>query len=210
MKSSIRRNAAAVAICLAMAGLATPALSAVGQSEAAKMVAQTFDVQVLRVRAGQLGGRGVWLITVMNRGGDFNTAFQVNTLAVDQGVHPSARKFNAGQKVIFWLVILGGLSLSLSGLSLLFPFSMPLFDATYSLLGLGAVTPIEEMQLAQLWHAIVGLVLIVAIIAHIYIGSLGMEGAFDAMGSGQVDENWAREHHNIWVAEAKGETRPAE
>ncbi len=85
MKSSIRRNAVTVAMCLAMAGLATPALSAVGQSEAAKMVAQTFDVQVLRVRAGQFGGRGVWLITVMNRGGDFNTAFQVNTLAVDQG-----------------------------------------------------------------------------------------------------------------------------
>jgi formate dehydrogenase subunit gamma len=41
--------------------------------------------------------------------------------------------------------------------------------------------------------------LTVLIIAHIYIGTIGMEGAFDAMGSGKVDENWAREHHNLWV-----------
>jgi formate dehydrogenase subunit gamma len=57
----------------------------------------------------------------------------------------------------------------------------------------------QEMQLAQVWHAIVGLVLTAIIIAHIYIGTIGMEGAFDAMGSGEVDENWAREHHNLWV-----------
>jgi len=57
------------------------------------------------------------------------------------------------------------------------------------------------MQLSQLWHAILSLVLIAIIIAHIYIGWIGMEGAFDAMGTGQVDENWAREHHNLWAAE---------
>jgi formate dehydrogenase subunit gamma len=44
-----------------------------------------------------------------------------------------------------------------------------------------------------------GLVLMVVIIAHIYIGTIGMEGAFDAMGSGEVDENWAREHHSVWL-----------
>ncbi|MDP6604262.1 MAG: formate dehydrogenase subunit gamma, partial [Rhodospirillales bacterium] len=66
----------------------------------------------------------------------------------------------------------------------------------------------QEMQLAQMWHGVVALVMIVIIIAHIYIGSLGMEGAFDAMGTGMVDENWAREHHDLWVAEIEGE--PAE
>ena len=45
----------------------------------------------------------------------------------------------------------------------------------------------QEMQLAQLWHAVMGLFLTVVIIAHIYIGTIGMEGAFDAMGSGEVD-----------------------
>ena len=70
------------------------------------------------------------------------------------------------------------------------------------------VGPIAEMQLSSVWHAIIGLVLIAVIIAHIYICSLGMEGAFDAMGSGRVDINWAREHHNIWVAETRGEPSP--
>jgi formate dehydrogenase subunit gamma len=59
----------------------------------------------------------------------------------------------------------------------------------------------QEMQFAQAWHAIVGLVLTAIIIGHIYIGTIGMEGAFDAMGSGDVDENWAREHHDLWVRE---------
>ncbi len=58
--------------------------AAVTQSQAVKMVEEAFDVEVLRARAGQIDGRQVWLLTVMNRGGDFNTAFQVNTLAVDQ------------------------------------------------------------------------------------------------------------------------------
>ena len=42
------------------------------------------------------------------------------------------------------------------------------------------------------------------ILGHIYIGSVGMEGAFAAMGDGQVDENWAREHHGLWVAGSEG------
>ena len=66
--------------------------------------------------------------------------------------------------------------------------------------------PHEEMQLAHLWHAIVATTMIIAIVAHIYIGSVGMEGAFDAMGNGQVDLEWARQHHDLWVEEeeAKG------
>ena len=54
-----------------------------------------------------------------------------------------------------------------------------------------------------------------AIIGHIYIGSLGMEGAIDAVASGQVDLNWAKEHHSLWVEEEMtkgnvGNTQPAE
>ncbi len=129
-----------------------------------------------------------------------------------KGVHPPSRKFNAGQKILFWIVVLGGLSLTFSGISLLFPFEISMFSATFAALnvfGLNLPTdmgPIQEMQLSHLWHTVVGIVLIAVIVAHIYIGSLGMEGAFDAMGTGQVDENWAREHHSLWVAEMKGET----
>ena len=128
--------------------------------------------------------------------------------------HPPSRKFNAGQKVIFWVVILGGASLSLSGIALLFPFTLSWWQGTFSALnviGLNlptAITPMEEQQLSQIWHAFVGVVMIGIIIGHIYIGSLGMEGAFAAMGSGQVDENWAREHHSVWVAEVRGEPIP--
>ena len=55
--------------------------------------------------------------------------------------------------------------------------------------------------------------MIVVIVAHIYIGSIGMEGAFDAMGTGQVDLNWAKEHHSLWVEEVQeqqGRRAPAE
>ena len=131
-----------------------------------------------------------------------------------KGVHPPAKKFNAGQKLIFWSVIVLGGSISVSGLSLLFPFEMPMFSATFAKMNALGITemlgmeplrtvlaPQEEMQLAQLWHTIVSCVLILIIIAHIYIGSVGMEGAYDAMGSGEVEEQWAREHHSLWLDE---------
>jgi formate dehydrogenase subunit gamma len=134
--------------------------------------------------------------------------------------HPPAKKFNAGQKVIFWSVILFGASISISGLSLLFPYEMPLFAKTFAILndigipqwiGFGSLpeqlSPQEEMQFAQAWHAIVAFVLMAIIIAHIYIGSVGMEGAYDAMGSGEVDEAWAHQHHSIWLEEVLEEEK---
>jgi formate dehydrogenase subunit gamma len=130
------------------------------------------------------------------------------------GVHPPARKFNAGQKIIFWLTILGGVSVSLSGWALLFPFSTSFMTQTFDLFNLVGLHPSEwfglpeppyspmmEQQMNQVWHGIMALFLTAVIVAHIYIGTVGMEGGFDAMGSGEVDLNWAREHHNLWVEE---------
>ncbi len=138
------------------------------------------------------------------------------------GGHPPAKKFNAGQKLIFWSVILLGGSISVSGVSLLFPFELPLFAKTFAMLnvtglpemlGFGilpeTLTPHEEMQYAQLWHAIVSFVLMSIILAHIYIGSVGMEGAYDAMGTGMVEEQWAKEHHSLWVEEVQKREREA-
>lgn len=132
--------------------------------------------------------------------------------------HPPAKKFNAGQKLIFWSVIVLGTSISATGVALLFPFELHMFAGTFekmnswgisNLLGLGELrtdlAPHEEMQYAQLWHAIVSFVLMAIILAHIYIGSVGMEGAYDAMGSGEVEEQWAREHHSIWADEVIAE-----
>ena len=110
-----------------------------------------------------------------------------------KGNHPPSAKFNAGQKILFWVVILSGVALFVTGLSMLFPFYW---------FGL------QDMQLVNLIHVIVSLVAIAVILGHIYIGSIGMQGAFDAMGTGEVDENWAREHHSVWVAEVKGEPIP--
>ncbi|MEO3416987.1 formate dehydrogenase subunit gamma [Roseovarius sp. CAU 1744] len=134
-----------------------------------------------------------------------------------EGKHPPAKKFNAGQKLIFWSVIIFGASISASGLSLLFPFELPMFAKTFAilndtglagLLGYGELptqlAPHEEMQYAQLWHSIIAFALMAIIFAHIYIGSIGMEGAYDAMGSGEVDEQWAREHHSLWLEEVQG------
>lgn len=123
-----------------------------------------------------------------------------------RGSHPPAEKFNAGQKILFWLVILFGISVSLSGLALLFPFTFSWFSGTFAFLNLFGLhlptdlAPLQETQLSQLWHAAVALLFVAVIVAHIYIGTLGMEGAFEAMGSGKVDANWAREHHRLWAA----------
>lgn len=108
--------------------------------------------------------------------------------------HPPAQRFNAGQKGVFWVVVLGGAIMAISGYVLMFPF--------YG-------TNIANMQSAQVFHGVVGVLFIAAIFAHIYIGTLGMEGAFEAMGSGDVDLNWAKEHHSLWVEEEMGKSSPA-
>jgi formate dehydrogenase subunit gamma len=107
------------------------------------------------------------------------------------GEHPPAKRFNAGQKGIFWIVMIGGFLMSLSGWFLLFPY-IP--------------ANVTALQFWTVIHAVIAMLFIAAMLAHIYIGSIGMEGAFDAMGTGEVDINWAKEHHALWVAEeqAKG------
>ncbi len=59
------------------------------------------------------------------------------------------------------------------------------------------------MQTAQVLHGCVGALFIAAMLAHIYIGTIGMEGAFEAMGTGEVDENWAKQHHALWLEQEK-------
>jgi formate dehydrogenase subunit gamma len=114
--------------------------------------------------------------------------------------HAPAGRFNLGEKVVYWLSLTAGLAVSISGFLLLFPF--------YE-------TNIAEMQLAQVVHAVAAVLFIALILAHIYIGTLGMEGAFEAMGTGEVDFNWAKEHHDVWLAEQlekrnAGHSAPAE
>ena len=65
------------------------------------------------------------------------------------------------------------------------------------------------MQAAQLIHAGSALLFMALIAAHIYIGSIGMEGALDSMKTGYVDEAWAMEHHEDWYREVKAERHAA-
>jgi formate dehydrogenase subunit gamma len=100
--------------------------------------------------------------------------------------HPPARRFNAGEKLVFWLALAAGAAVAASGLLLLFPFYL---------------TNIAGMQIAQVMHSVIAMLFIALILGHIYIGTIGMEGAFEAMWTGEVDLNWAKEHHRQWLEE---------
>jgi formate dehydrogenase subunit gamma len=102
--------------------------------------------------------------------------------------HPPAGRFNAGEKLVFWFALGAGAAVIVSGYLLMFPFY---------------VTDIAGMQIAQTVHAIVAVLFVAVILGHIYIGTLGMEGAFEAMGEGTVDLNWAKEHHSLWSEEMR-------
>jgi formate dehydrogenase subunit gamma len=111
------------------------------------------------------------------------------------GDDPPAGHFNAGQKMIYWIVVLGGGAMAITGYLLMFPFY---------------ATDISGMQLAQIVHGTVAVLFVAVMLAHIYIGTIGMEGAFEAMGTGEVDVNWARQHHSLWVEEEQARTGPNE
>jgi formate dehydrogenase subunit gamma len=141
----------------------------------------------------------VFLIFLMWIAGNIPNRVDMEWLKRGGGIirhdHPPAYRFNAGQKMIYWIVVLGGAAVAASGYVLMFPF--------YG-------TDIASMQIAQIAHAIVAVLFVAAMIGHIYIGTVGMEGAFEAMGRGTVDLNWAKEHHNLWLEEENARTGPNE
>ena len=149
---------------------------------------------------------GVVLMFLMWLGQNFPTAADVEWLKAGGGMgkghtNAPAHKFNAGQKILFWLIVLASTAMIISGFMLLFPF--------YYGLGVG------DMELAEIFHGVVAMLFIALILAHIYLGTLGEEGAFEAMGTGDVDVNWAKDHYNLWVEEESGRgasarTQPAE
>ena len=109
--------------------------------------------------------------------------------------HVPSGRFNAGEKVWFWGgVVVLSVIVAWSGLILLFPN----FDQTRAV-----------MQQAHIWHAVAAVIYIALSLGHIYLGTLGVEGAYQAMRTGYVDEVWAREHHEIWYHEVKSGSRAA-
>jgi len=140
---------------------------------------------------------GVVLIFLMWIGGNIPNKLDLVWIKRGGGLighdHPPARRFNAGQKGIYWIVVIGGGLVAVTGYQLMFPFY---------------VSGIEGMQIAQIVHSVVAVLFIAAMLAHIYIGTIGMEGAFEAMGSGEVDVNWAREHHSLWLDQELARSGP--
>lgn len=109
-----------------------------------------------------------------------------------------SHRFNAGEKVVFWAgVFLLGIVVLASGLVLdkLVP---------------GLVYERSTMQVAHMVHDIATLLMMALFIGHIYIGTIGMEGAYAGMKTGYVDETWAREHHEYWYDDVKAGRIPAQ
>ena len=108
-----------------------------------------------------------------------------------------SHRFNAGEKVVFWAGVFGlGLIVVASGLVL---------DKIIPFLGYER----GMMQVAHMVHAVATLLMMAMFIGHIYMGTIGMEGAFKAMKTGYVDETWAKEHHELWHNDIKAGKIPA-
>ncbi len=100
-----------------------------------------------------------------------------------------AGRFNGGEKTWFWFgVTLLGIVVGATGLVLNFPN----FAQTR-----------EIMQQANVIHAVAAVIFVAASLGHIYLGTVGMKGAYEAMRTGYVDETWAKEHHQVWYEEVK-------
>jgi formate dehydrogenase subunit gamma len=110
------------------------------------------------------------------------------------GEHIPSDKFNAGEKLWFWGgVLFLGMIVSASG----FVLDFPNFDQTRA-----------TMQLANVVHLVGTVLMMTAALGHIYMGTVGMAGAFNAMKTGYVDEAWAKEHHEYWYNKIKGKGAP--
>ena len=110
-----------------------------------------------------------------------------------RGKHIASGKFNGGEKVWFWGgVVVLSVVVTWSGLILLFPN----FDQTRAV-----------MQEAWIWHACAGLLYISISFGHMYLGTIGLDGSYQAMRTGYVDETWAKEHHQYWYDEMKASAR---
>jgi formate dehydrogenase subunit gamma len=110
-----------------------------------------------------------------------------------RGEHIPSGRFNAGEKVWFWAGVVGlSIVVAWSGLILLFPN----FEQTRG-----------TMQVAWIWHVAAAILYIALSLGHIYMGTVGVEGAYGNMRNGYTDESWAKEHHSIWYDEVKSGRR---
>ncbi len=114
------------------------------------------------------------------------------------GKEVPSHRFNAGEKVVFW----GGVFF----LGIIVVASGFVLDRLVP----GLVYERGTMQIAHMVHAVATVLMMAMFIGHIYLGTLGMEGAYEGMKTGYVDETWAREHHEYWYDDVKAGRIPAQ
>lgn len=120
--------------------------------------------------------------------GDWNWLRQGGGL-LGKGKHPPAGRINAGEKIFTYGAMLTlGVAVVVTG----FILDFPNYGQTR-----------ELMQTSSLIHGIAALIWMALMLGHIYLGSVGVEGALDGMSSGEVDENWAKQHHSLWYDEVR-------
>jgi len=126
--------------------------------------------------------------------GDFK--WLMNAYKMFLGQHLPSGKYNAGEKMWFWGgVVVLSITLCISGAVLLFP--------NFEQLRM-------TMQQAHVVHAIAGVLVICISFGHIYLGTLGVEGAYRNMRDGYTDETWAKEHHENWYHDVKSGKVPGD
>lgn len=109
-----------------------------------------------------------------------------------------SHRFNAGEKIVFWAGVFV-LGLVVVGSGLVLDKLVPGLEYLRA-----------QMQLAHMIHASAALLMVALFIGHIYMGTVGTEGAYRAMKTGYVDETWAREHHQLWYEDIQAGRIPAE
>lgn len=110
----------------------------------------------------------------------------------------ASHRFNAGEKVLFWAGMLG-LGLIVVGSGLVMDKLVP-----------GLLYERGTMQLAHVIHAVSAVLMLAMMLGHIYMGTIGMDGAYQGMKTGYVDETWAKEHHELWYDDIKAGKIPAQ
>jgi len=110
---------------------------------------------------------------------------------IGSGPRPHIGKINAGEKGCFWLIFLFGGTVGITGIMLDFP----IWDQTRYI-----------MQVSHVIHATVAVLFVTVSLGHIYMGTLSMEGVFEAMWTGSVDAVWAQQNHDLWYEEKMRET----
>lgn len=131
------------------------------------------------------------------RRGDLKWLLHFGGMLSDKGELPSHR-FNAAEKLVFWggVLFLGSIVVA-SGLVLDKLIPNLLYERA-------------TMQVAHMVHAVSTVLMMCMFAGHIYIGTIGMRGAYTAMRRGYVDEAWAREHHEYWYDDIKSGRIPAQ